>query len=185
MTTATPITETKEQQKTRETCQHFQPDMSDKRWKLVAATMKKNNYNPRALIEVLHVVQDSFGYIDYDAMAYVARELKVPFSKVYGVVTFYHGFMSKPAGEHTLVLCTGTACYVKGNDQITEWLKERFGLDPNQTTPDNKLSFMAARCVGACGLAPVMILDGQIVGKLSVEEMKAKIEEWLSDDSNK
>ncbi|MFN7036807.1 MAG: hypothetical protein ACK4SN_10620, partial [Bellilinea sp.] len=70
MTNATINTETKEQEKSRETCKHFVPDMSDKRWKLVAATMKKNNYNPRSLIEVLHVVQDSFGYIDYDAMAY-------------------------------------------------------------------------------------------------------------------
>ncbi|MEN4013785.1 MAG: NAD(P)H-dependent oxidoreductase subunit E [Chloroflexota bacterium] len=178
-----PTTETQEAGDPKEACKHFVPDMSDKRWKLVAITMKKNNYNPRALIEVLHVIQDSFGYIDYDAMGYVAREMKLPFSKVYGVVTFYHGFMSKPAGEHTMVLCTGTACYVKGADVITDWMKERFGLDPNQTTPDNKLSFIAARCIGACGLAPVMILDGQIVGKLSVDEMKAKIEEWIGDDN--
>ncbi len=98
-------------------------------------------------------------------------------------VTFYHGFMSKPAGEHTLVLCAGTACYVKGIDQMIDWVKERFGLEPNQTTPDNHLSVIATRCVGACGLAPVIILDGKIVGKLSVEDMKARIEEWLSNDN--
>ena len=157
-------------------------DLTDKRWKLVRLTMQKHKYSRRALIETLHVIQDSFGFIDEEAVAFVAQELKVPLSKVHGVVTFYNTFTSKPAGEHSLVLCTGTACYVKGNDQMIDYMKERFGLDPNQTTPDNKLSFVAARCVGACGLAPVMILDGQIMGKMTVEAMKNRVEEWLSHD---
>jgi len=156
-------------------------DLTDRRWKLVKATMQKHNYSSRALIETLHVVQDSFGYIDTDAIKYISQELRIPLAKVYGVTTFYNSFTSKPAGEHTLVLCTGTACYVKGNDQIAAYVKERFGLESNQTTPDNKLSYVAARCVGACGLAPVMILDGKIMGKMTVEEMKAKIEEWLDE----
>ena len=157
-------------------------DLNDKRWKLVRLTMQKHKYSRRALIETLHVIQDSFGFIDEEAVAFVAQELKVPLSKVHGVVTFYNTFTSKPAGEHSLVLCTGTACYVKGNDKMVTFMKERFGLEPNQTTPDNKLSFVAARCVGACGLAPVMILDGQIMGKMTVDEMKNRVEEWLSHD---
>ncbi len=157
-------------------------DSNDKRWKLVRLTMQKHRYSRRALIETLHVIQDAFGFIDEEAVAYVAQELRVPLSKVHGVVTFYNNFTSKPAGEHSLVLCTGTACYVKGNDKMIEFMKDRFGLDPNQTTPDNKLSFVAARCVGACGLAPVMILDGQIMGKMTVDEMKARVEEWLNHD---
>ena len=155
-------------------------NMEDKRWKVVKATMQKHNYSSRALIETLHVIQDSFGFIDEQAMQYVAQELKVPLSKVFSVATFYNGFTSKPAGEHTLVLCTGTACYVKGNDRMVEFMKEKFGLDPNQTTSDNKLSFMTARCVGACGLAPVMIMDGHITGNMTVEELQAKIEEWVN-----
>ncbi len=155
-------------------------DLSDRRWKLVYVTMKNNKFSPRSLIQTLHVIQDLFGYIDPDAMAYVAQELKVPLAKVYGVATFYNSFTSKPAGEHSLILCTGTACYVKGNDKIVEYMKEKYGLDPNQTTSDNKLSFLTARCLGACGLAPVMILDGKITGKMSVDEMKGKIEEWLN-----
>jgi bidirectional [NiFe] hydrogenase diaphorase subunit len=166
------------------TCEHapVEVDLTDRRWKLVRATMQKHNFSKRALIETLHVVQDSFGYVDEEAMAYVAQELHVPLSKVFGVATFYNRFSSKPSGEHTMVLCTGTACFVKGNDKIIEHMKEKFGLDPNQTTSDNKLSFMTARCVGACGLAPVMILDGQIMGKMDVDEMKTKIEEWLSNE---
>lgn len=156
-------------------------DMNDRRWKLVRNTMQKHQYSTKALLETLHTIQDSFGYIDLDAMKFVAQELKVPVSKVLSVATFYNTFTSKPAGEHTMVLCTGTACYVKGNDKMVEYMKNKHGLDPNQTTPDNKLSFVAARCVGACGLAPVMILDGKIMGKMAVEEMQAKVEEWLNN----
>jgi len=162
--------------------QKIEVDLNDRRWKLVRLTMEKHKFSRRALIETLHVIQDKFGYIDTDAIAYVAQELKIPLSKVYGVVTFYNDFTSKPAGEHTLMLCTGTACYVKGNDKIVEYMKEKYGLEPNQTTPDNKLSFLTARCVGACVLAPVMILDGQVMGKMTVEEMKAKIEEWIDHE---
>ncbi|MEN4042740.1 MAG: NAD(P)H-dependent oxidoreductase subunit E, partial [Anaerolineaceae bacterium] len=86
----------------------------------------------------------------------------------------------KPAGRHTLTLCTGTACYVRGAGEIQNFFKEEYGLEPGQTTPDNELTFIAARCVGACGLAPVMILDGEVVGKLSVEEMKTRIKEWVN-----
>ncbi len=87
-----------------------------------------------------------------------------------------------PLGEHVLSVCTGTACYVKGSGQVVDWIKEEYGLEPGQTTPDNKLSFMVARCVGACGLAPVIMLDGEVVGRLSVDEMKKRIKEWISYD---
>ncbi|NTU74978.1 MAG: NAD(P)H-dependent oxidoreductase subunit E [Anaerolineaceae bacterium] len=155
--------------------------MNDRRWKLVRNTMQKHQFSTKALLETLHTIQDSFGYIDLDAMKFVAQELKVPVSKVLSVATFYNSFTSKPAGEHTMVLCTGTACYVKGNDKMVEYMKAKHNLEPNQTTPDNKLSFVGARCVGACGLAPVMILDGKIMGKMTVEEMQAKVEEWLNN----
>lgn len=159
------------------------PPSDDKRWRKVDATMRRLDYSPRALIETLHAVQDAFGYIDTDAQEYVSSQLSVPLSKVFGVTTFYNLFNTKPAGEHSLVLCTGTACYVKGNDQIQEFMKEKFNLNPGETTEDNKLSFIGARCVGACGLAPVMILDGKIMGKMSVDDMKIKIEEWLSNEA--
>lgn len=158
------------------------PPSNDRRWKVVDATMKKHNYSSRALIETLHTVQDSFGFIDEEALKYVSDSLHVSSSKVYGVTTFYNSFTMKPAGEHVLLLCTGTACYVKGNDKILEFVKEEFGLEPGETTPDNKLSLLTARCVGACGLAPVMILDGSVVGKLSEEEMKERIKEWSKNE---
>lgn len=155
----------------------------DKRWKIVEAAMKRNNYQSDALIEALHAVQDAFGYVDETAMHFVADKLNLPPSKVYGVATFYNLFQMKPSGEHTLSVCTGTACYVKGNDQIVDFLRAEYGLHPGETTPDGKVSFISARCVGACGLSPVLIYDGKIVGKLSVEEMKNRIREWMNNES--
>lgn len=160
------------------------PPSDDRRWKIVDATMKKNNYSSRALIETLHAVQDSFGFIDDEALRYVSDSLHVSNSKAYGVTTFYNSFSMKPAGEHVLLLCTGTACYVKGNDKILDFMKEEYGLEPGETTPDNKLSLLTARCVGACGLAPVAVLDGNVVGKLSVEEMIERIKEWVENEQD-
>ena len=155
----------------------------DKRWRIVEAAMKRNDYQPDGLIETLHAVQDAFGFVDEKAMRFVSERLDVAPGKVYGVATFYNLFQLEPAGEHTISVCTGTACYVKGNDKIVDFLEEEFNLLPGETTEDGKLSFISSRCVGACGLAPVMILDGKIVGRLSVEEMKTRIKEWVNHES--
>lgn len=154
----------------------------DKRWKAVDAAMQRHGYKPKALIETLHAVQNTFGFIEEGSLEYIADCLSLPPSKVYGVATFYNLFSMKPQGDHTLVVCTGTACYVKGNDKIVEFMKDEYGLNPGETTSDNKLSFMAARCVGACGLAPVLILDGKVTGRMNVEEMKTTIREWVNNE---
>jgi bidirectional [NiFe] hydrogenase diaphorase subunit len=158
------------------------PPNDDRRWKLVDATMRKHGYAASALIETLHTIQESFGYISQDGLGYVSGSLNVPPSKVFGVATFYNLFNMKPVGKHVISVCTGTACYVKGSAAIVDYLKDEYGLTPGQTTPDGELTFMIARCVGACGLAPVMILDGTVVGKLSIDDMKIKIREWMSHD---
>ncbi|TLN03824.1 NAD(P)H-dependent oxidoreductase subunit E [bacterium] len=159
------------------------PPSDDKRWKIVDATMRRHGYTSSALIETLHAIQEAFGHISVDALAYVADSLNVPHSKVLGVATFYNLFNMKPLGKHVISVCTGTACFVKGSGEVVDFLKDEYGLEPGETTPDGNLTFMVARCVGACGLAPVMILDGNVVGKLSVENMKARIQEWLSHDA--
>jgi bidirectional [NiFe] hydrogenase diaphorase subunit len=158
------------------------PPSDDRRWKLVDATMRKHGYAGSALIETLHTIQESFGFISQDALKYVSTSLNVPPSKVFGVATFYNLFNMKPVGKHVISLCTGTACYVKGSGEIVTFMKEEYNLEPGETTPDGELTFMIARCVGACGLAPVMILDGTVVGKLSVDDMKSKIREWVRHD---
>jgi len=160
-----------------------QPDQppEDKRWKMVDLAMQRHDYRPDALIETLHAAQDAFGYLDITTLRHIADRLNIPPSKVYGVTTFYNHFDTKPKGDHTLVVCTGTACHVKGNDRILAWMQERYGLTPGQTTPDNTLSLVEVRCVGACALAPVIIPDGAITGKTSFEDSTAIIKEWLGD----
>ncbi|HYN78890.1 MAG TPA: bidirectional hydrogenase complex protein HoxE [Lamprocystis sp. (in: g-proteobacteria)] len=148
----------------------------DKRWKLVNATMRRNGYAGHALIETLHSVQEGFGYLDEPAMRFVAGSLDLPLSKVYGVATFYHLFMLKPKGRHACVVCTGTACYIKGADELLGAVKERFGVKPGETTEDDRLSVLTARCVGACGLAPAVVIDGDLAGKQSVAKVLAKLE---------
>jgi bidirectional [NiFe] hydrogenase diaphorase subunit len=153
------------------------PPSDDKRWKMIGATMRRNGYAGHALIETLHSVQDAFGYLDEPAMEWVAHSLNLPLSKVYGVATFYHLFTLKPQGKHTCVICTGTACYIKGADKLVHELTARFNVKPGETTKDNKLSVLSARCVGACGLAPAAVLNGQMLANQSPDDLVSQIED--------
>jgi bidirectional [NiFe] hydrogenase diaphorase subunit len=155
---------------------------ADKRWKLVDATMRRNGNTAQALIETLHTVQESFGYLDDDALRYVAAVLGLPLSKVYGVATFYNYFTMKPSGKHTCVVCVGTACYIKGSKQIVGSIEKLAEIKPGETTPNNAVSLMVAHCIGACGLAPAGVFDNEVVGKLSVEDATQRVERWLKDE---
>ena len=141
----------------------------DKRWKIVEATARRYGREPHALIETLHTVQESFGYLDDTALRFVATTLRVPLSLVYGAATFYHFFTLKPQGKHTCVVCTGTACYIKGASALLEAIEITYGVKPGETTPDNQLSVLTARCLGSCGLAPAAVLDGAVHGKIGPE----------------
>jgi bidirectional [NiFe] hydrogenase diaphorase subunit len=149
----------------------------DKRWKLVNGTMRRNGYAGHALIETLHTVQDAFGYLDEPSLRFVAGSLDLPLSKVYGVATFYHLFMLKPKGRHACVVCAGTACYIKGAGGLVDAVEHHFGVKPGETTDDDRLSVLTARCVGACGLAPAVVIDGNVLGKQTAAGLVAKIGE--------
>jgi bidirectional [NiFe] hydrogenase diaphorase subunit len=152
----------------------------DKRWRIVEATIRRHGFESHALIETLHTVQESFGYLDDVALRYVARMLRVPLSKVYGVATFYHFFTLKPQGKHTCVVCTGTACYIKGAPELLGALERKYGVKPGQTTSDGQLSVLQARCVGSCGLAPAVVFDGDVAGRLASEDVLNRIENWMA-----
>lgn len=159
------------------------PPSDDKRWRIVQATMRRNGFARHSLIETLHTVQEAFGYLDEDSLRYVGRSLRVPASQVYGVSTFYHLFSLKPAGKHTCVVCTGTACYIKGAPQLLDAFKEKYGLKPGETTADGQISLLTARCVGSCGVAPVAVFDGDVAGKLTPDASLARAERWLEEDA--
>ncbi len=151
----------------------------DKRFKVLDVTMKRNQNRPDALIEVLHKAQEVFGYLEEDVLLYVARRLKLPLSKVYGVATFYHLFSLKPNGEHTCIVCLGTACYVKGAGALLNAVEECAHIHQGETTADGKMSLMTARCIGACGLAPAAVFDGKVAGQQTPELLVEKVKSWL------
>jgi len=152
----------------------------DNRFKLIDRTLKRFQYQQDALIEVLHTAQEAFGFLADDLLIYVAHQLKLPLSWVYGVATFYHFFSLKPQGEHTCTICLGTACYVKRAADILATLQQTYHLEPGQTTPDHQFSLNTARCLGSCGLAPVIVLDGDVVGRVTPEtalmQVRARVE---------
>jgi len=137
----------------------------DERYLAIDSTMKRYNFEKDALLEVLNTAQETFGYLSEDLLIYVSNQLIVPFSQVYGVATFYHMFSFTPLGDHNCTICTGTACHVKGSDKIVNSLSEEFDVTPGETTEDGQFSLTTARCVGSCGIAPVALLDGKVLGK--------------------
>jgi bidirectional [NiFe] hydrogenase diaphorase subunit len=150
----------------------------DNRFKLLDRTITKHQSRGDALIEVLHAAQGIFGFLDNGLLIYIAHALRLPLSRVYGVATFYHFFTLKPKGKHTFVLCTGTACYVKGAAAIQKSAEHACGVKFGETTPDGQVSLISARCVGSCGLAPVAVVDNAVAGKLTPESALKKIGAW-------
>ena len=151
----------------------------DKRFKLLEVTMKRHQFRSDSLIEVLHAAQELFGFLELDLLFFIARHLKLPPSKVFGVATFYNFFSLRPKGEHTCVVCTGTACYVKGADTLLAAIENFAGIKASETTPDGKLSLVTARCLGACGIAPAIVLDGTVKGKETAESVVCQLKGWL------
>jgi bidirectional [NiFe] hydrogenase diaphorase subunit len=156
----------------------------DERYKAIVQAMKRCKYEKDALLEVLNTAQLTFGYLSEEVLIYISDQLQVPMSQVFGVATFYHMFTFAPLGDHNCVVCTGTACHVKGSTDMMEALAAEYEIEPGETTPDGVLSLTTARCLGSCGLAPLMILDGAICGKLthesSLEQVRAVVTEEMA-----
>ena len=151
----------------------------DKRFRMLAATMKRYQYAGDALIEVLHQAQELFGYLEEDLLLYIANSLKLPPSRVYGVATFYHFFSLKQKGAHTCVVCMGTACYVKGAANLLTTLEQHHHIKAGETTPNGQLSLVTARCLGACGIAPAVVVDGNVEGNQTSKSVINRVEECL------
>jgi len=126
---------------------------------------------PSALIQVLHQCQLLFGYLPSEVQIRVARGLNVPLSDVHGVATFYAFFSLYPKGEHTISVCKGTACYVRGSAKVLERLEKELGIKAGETTADGKFSVQIVRCLGACGLGPVMTIDENVHARLKADKI--------------
>ncbi len=131
------------------------------------------------LIQILNEVQEHYGYIPMFAQKEISEFLKIPLAEIYGVITFYSRFTLKPKGKYNIAVCLGTACYVKGSQKIMDRLKEKLGIEPGETTKDGKFSIEETRCVGACGLAPVFTVNGEVYGKATVQKLDEVLDKLI------
>jgi len=124
-----------------------------------------------ALMPILHKAQEIYGYLPIEVQSLIAEEMEVPLEKVYGIVTFYTQFSLNPKGKYRISVCLGTACYVKGAGEISRKLQDKLGIEPGGITPDGKFSLDDCRCIGACGLAPVIMINDDVYGRLTGDEL--------------
>ncbi len=134
------------------------------------------------LIQILNEVQEKYGYIPEFAQKEISEYLNIPMAEIYGVITFYARFTLKPKGKYNVAVCLGTACFVKGSEKILERLKQKLGIDVGETTSDGKFSIEATRCIGACGLAPVFTVNGEVYGKATPELLDKVIDEYMKKE---
>nr|NNM90324.1 NADH-quinone oxidoreductase subunit NuoE [Bacilli bacterium] len=132
----------------------------------VLKAIERHRHVRGALIPVLHDIQDMFGYLPEEALTLVSEQMQIAMAEIYGVATFYSFFSLEPKGEHVIRVCLGTACYVKGSQAVLDKLSEQLAIPVGKTTPDGKFTLEAMRCLGACGLAPVLAIEDHVHGKL-------------------
>ena len=130
------------------------------------------------LMHVMQVAQDIYGYLPFEVQQMIADGMGVPLEKVYGVATFYAQFALSPKGEYAISVCIGTACYVKGSQEILDELSAQLGIGAEECTPDGRFSLTACRCIGACGLAPVMMVNDDVYGKITAADVKGILEKY-------
>ena len=139
---------------------------------------KKHENIPEDILEALHEVQALYGYISDDAQKCLSKYLKVPMSEIYGIITFYSAFSLKPKGKYNIQVCLGTACYVKGSESILTAFEKELGIKCGEITEDGMFSLEDVRCIGACGLAPAIVVNGEVYGKMTTTMVKDIIKKY-------
>ncbi len=155
-------------------------DTKEQREKLLAS-IEEHKAERGAVMSVLHEAQDIYGYLPKEVQTTIAEGLGVPLADVYGVATFYSRFSLQPKGRHQVSVCLGTACYVKGSGAILDEVEKELGIKCGECAPDRSFSLDSCRCVGACGLAPVMIVDGEVYGRLTPGDVKGILDKYREE----
>ena len=146
---------------------------------LLEKVLKEHNYQESSLLEILHRAQEIYGYLDKELLMDVSGSLNIPPSQVYGVATFYSYFKLEKPGEHVVTGCLGTACYVKGVEEIMQAVEKEFNIKRGGSTSDGRLSLLVTRCIGACAMAPTIVVDDEVIGKATKEVVIEKIKKLL------
>ncbi len=157
----------------------FDWKQNEEKIKELKSIIEKYKNTKGAVMPVLHEAQDLFGYLPIEVQTIISEGLNVPLAEIYGVVTFYSQFTLIPKGEYQIGVCLGTACYVKGSQAILDKIKDKLNVQVGGTTPDRKFSLQATRCIGACGLAPVMTINEDVFGRLKADEVEGILEKYL------
>jgi len=152
--------------------------LSESKIQFVKDVCKSFGNKGSEVINVLHKVQGEFGYLPAEVQELVAEELNIPVSRVYGIVSFYSFFTMTPKGEHPISVCLGTACYVRGAEKVLDELKRLLGINVGEVTSDGKFSLTCLRCVGACGLAPVIEVGEKVYGRMTPDRVKEVLAEY-------
>lgn len=152
--------------------------LTEENFQKLQKVINENKGKKGALMPILHEGQKIFGCLPLEVQRKISDELKVPLSEIYGVVTFYSQFSLEPKGEYVVGVCLGTACYVKGSQAIVDKISELIDTKPGQNSPDGKFTLVATRCIGACGLAPVITVNEDVYGRLKVEDIPGIMEKY-------
>ncbi|HHU69363.1 MAG TPA: NAD(P)H-dependent oxidoreductase subunit E [Thermoanaerobacterales bacterium] len=150
----------------------------DERFQLLDEFIDEIEDKKSSLINVLHKAQEIFGYLPLEVQKHIAEKVDLPLSEVYGVVSFYHHFNLEPKGKYQISVCLGTACYVRGASKVLERIKKELNIEVGETSEDTKYSLQATRCVGACGLAPVVIINDDVYGRMTEEKVPEILEKY-------
>ena len=151
---------------------------SPEQYRKLQEIIEKHKGTRGALIPTIHEAQEVYGYLPLEVQREIAEELEIPLAEVYGVVSFYSQFSIKPKGKYKVNVCMGTACYVKGSKEILDKLKQALSIDVGECTEDGLYSLDACRCIGACGLAPVVMVNNEVFGKLTADDVDQIIEKF-------
>ena len=157
---------------------HKLPEDHELKLDQIAEVIAQFDAKPSNLIMILHASQGIYGYLPYEVQKFIADKMNIPVSEVTGVVTFYSFFSTKPKGEHTIMVCMGTACYVRGGKKLVEGLEKHLHVDCDCTTEDGKFTLCKARCIGACGLAPAMMVDDTVYKAVNPNKLESILSKY-------
>jgi NADH:ubiquinone oxidoreductase subunit E len=157
---------------------HYLPEDHEQKLNQIAAVIAKYEAKPSNLIMILHAAQGIYGYLPYEVQNFIADKMSIPVSEVSGVVSFYSFFSTKPKGNHTILVCMGTACYVRGGKKLVEGLQKNLNVDVDGTTEDGKFTLCKARCIGACGLAPAMMVDDTVYKAVNPNKLESILSKY-------
>lgn len=155
---------------------------NEKKDEKIENILSKYSQDKSNLIQILNEVQETYGYIPEDVQLEISKYLEMEMAEIYSVITFYARFSLKPKGKYNIAVCLGTACFVKGSEKILDRIKQRLGIDVGETTPDGKFSIEETRCLGACGLAPVFTINGEVYGKATIALVDKVIDEYMAKE---